>query len=151
MLGENKNPQACPGQDDLWAESGLFPASSLTRGFPTKGKGGQNPARGLCWAVGNFSSRLSEHGFNLKSRPNICSQRTPACCRCLQTPEVKNQEQCSCEPCGKHILCEWIPLNPQCVLLNSECPDFSHKYTSSISLSSTYTSCKSWENQLNPY
>lgn len=70
--------------------------------IPTKGKG-QNRAPGLCWAVGKFSSHLSEHGFNLKSRPNICSQRTPARCRCLQTPEVKNQEQCWCEP---HIPCE---------------------------------------------
>lgn len=105
-------------------------------------KGCQDWARGLHRAAGKFSSHLSEHGFSLKSSPNICSHRTLTCCRCLQTPEVKNQEQSWCEPLWEtHPV--WVnPLDS--VLLNSECPDFLHKYTS-IFLWAAPTLCVSHE------
>lgn len=134
----NENPQASPGKDDLFAESGLsFLPPPRHEDSPPKRKGVSGLSSRSTRAAGKFSSHLSEHGFSLKSSPNICSHRTLTCCRCLQTPEVKNQEQSWCEPLWEtHPV--WVnPLDS--VLLNSECPDFLHKYTSSISLSSTYT------------
>lgn len=93
----NENPQASPREDDLFGKSGLLPPP-WHEDSPPKGRG--------------VKTELEVHTEQRESFPHICQnmasvwraaqtsvfRRTPACCRHLQTPEVKNQEQRWCEP-----------------------------------------------------
>lgn len=141
----NENPQASSGKDDLFAESGL---SFL----PPPWHEDSSPKR-----MG-VKTELEVYTEQWGSFPHIC-QNTDSVWWAAQTSvlrghlhaadvckhlRLKIRSNAAVSHRGKHIFCEWIPLT-RSVLLNSESPDFLHKYTSSISLSSSYTSSKSWK------